>query len=134
MIPRRVSTFTARYSPARCIHRVTTSLSPHCGTSKRAKIDHCPFGRGTTEIEWTWYSSTMILNNFVDTCNGILGGSKSATTRDSSSRLHDRIKFIVYDMTAEDGVKGMTRFKLDLVSGLDIESDEGVIWSPRILS
>lgn len=76
----------------------------------------------------------MILNNFVDTCNGILGGSKSATTRDSSSRLHDRIKFIVYDMTAEDGVKGMTRFKLDLVSGLDIESDEGVIWSPRILS
>ena len=72
-------------------------------------------------------SSTSFVNNFVDTCNGILGGSNSATTRDSSSRLHDPIKFIVYDMTAEDGVKGTTPFKLDLVNGLDLEFDESAI-------
>ena len=48
--------------------------------------------------------------------------------------MYDRIKFIVYDTTTEDGVKVIASVKLDLVSGLDIESDEGVIWSPRILS
>ena len=51
-------------------------------------------------------------------------GSKSATTRDSDSRLYDRIKFVVYDTTTEDGVEDAAPAKLDIVGGLDLEPDE----------
>ena len=54
------------------------------------------------------------------------------TTRDSGSCLpRDRMEFIVYDMTTEEGVKGARPVKPDLVSGLDLESDERVTWSPK---
>ena len=54
------------------------------------------------------------------------------TTRDSGSCLRDRIEFLVYDMTTEEGVRGARPVKPDLVSGLDLESDEHVTWSPKI--
>lgn len=34
-------------------------------------------------------------------------------------------------MTTEEGVKGARPVKPDLVSGLDLESDERVTWSPK---
>ena len=77
------------------------------------------------ETERACYSSVAtFLNNCVDVCNGALDGSKSATTRDSDSRLYDRIKFVVYDTTTEDGVEGAAPVKLDNVGGLDLEPDE----------
>ena len=36
-----------------------------------------------------------------------------------------------YRTTTEGGVKGTAHVKLDFVSGLNLESDERVIWSPN---
>ena len=85
----------------------------------------------TAKMERDWYPPiALFLNNCIDVCNGALRGSESAAAKDPYHSLYDRLKFIVYDKTTEDGVKGAAPVKPDLVGGLDLVPDERVGWSP----
>ena len=85
--------------------------------------------------ERDWYPPiALFLNNCVDACNDALRGSESAASEDSRYSLYDRLKFIIYDKTTEDGVEGAAPVKLDLVGGLDLVPDERIAWSPKNLS
>ena len=88
----------------------------------------------TAGTERDWYPPiALFLNNCVKVCNGALRGSESAAAKDPHRSLYDRLKFIVYDETTEDGVEGAAPVKLDLVGGLDLVSNERVAWSPTNL-
>ena len=85
----------------------------------------------TAGTERDWYPPiALFLNNCIDACNGTLRGSESAAVKDHHRSLHDRLKFIVYDKTTEDGVEDAAPVELDLVGGLDLVPDERVGWSP----
>ena len=88
----------------------------------------------TAGTERDWYPPTaLFLNNCIKVCNGALRGSESAAAKDPRRSLYDRLKFMVYDETTEDGVEGAAPVKLDLVGGLDLVSNERVAWSPTNL-
>ena len=85
----------------------------------------------TAGTERDWYPPIVLfLNNCIDVCNGALRGSESAAAKDPYHSLYDRLKFIVYDKTTEDGVKGAAPVKPDLVGGLDLVPNERVAWCP----
>ena len=85
----------------------------------------------TAGTERDWYPPIVLfLNNCIDVCNGALRGSEFAAAKDPHRSLYDRLKFIVYDETTEDGVEDAAPVKLDLVGGLDLVPDERVGWSP----
>lgn len=76
------------------------------------------------------YPIATFLNNCVGACRGALDGSPGyAPTR--NSRWYDRLEFVVYDETTEEGVEGAAPVKLDLVGGLDLAPGERVAWSPQ---
>ena len=84
----------------------------------------------TSGEERGWYLHLeTFLNNCIEACHQALRPSKSATGTDS--RFYDRLKFIVYDRTTEDGVDGAAPVKPDLAGGLDLGPDDRVAWSPK---
>ena len=84
----------------------------------------------TVEMEGTWYSPIgTFLNNCVDACHDALDGSPESTSRDF--RWYNRLRFIVYDRTTEDVIRGASPIKPALLGGLDLVPGERVVWNPQ---
>ena len=84
----------------------------------------------TVDAERAWYSPlAAFLNNCVDACHRVLDEHPRSVKR--SSRVYDRLKFIVYDKPMLDEVEGASPVQPNLVGGLDLEFHEHVAWSPK---
>jgi hypothetical protein len=84
----------------------------------------------TTQAEEKWYPPiAMFLNGCVDACHAALDGPPTPTARDL--RWYDRLNFIVYDTTTEDGIDGASPLKPDLVGGFDLGPNDRVAWNPQ---